>query len=241
MVFPHHWGSKRGPDSPASAPQKHGTNLGQPAPGPSVWETGWARVRLPAWAVRRQRSFPGRGQGRARRMAGGRQEAGGSLVGDTGPRDLALDPRGPPERSLPLRSSGRMVRLRSFSSQVPRGTAALGCRPEAPRDTTWPEVAPGGSVRPPLLLASSVSRWLARALCSTGARWDLFVAAGRPGRTHRLQGPLGLSGAPPRLSCSLLLCHGVPTTGCSCRRQGWSCQKGAAGSSVSAPQHLLDR
>lgn len=129
---------------------------------------------------------------------------------------------------------------RSFSSQVPRGTAALGCRPEAPRDTTWPEVALGGSVRPPLLLASSVSRWLARALCSTGARWDLFVAAGRPGRTHRLQGPLGLSGAPPRLSCSLLLCHGVPTTGCSCRRQGWSCQKGAAGSSVSAPQHLLD-
>lgn len=62
----------------------------------------------------------------------------------------------------------------------------------------------------------------------------MFVAAGRP---RRLQGPLGLSGAPPPLSCSV-------SRGAHRRLQPLEAgggQKEAGGSSVAAAQHLLDR
>lgn len=92
----------------------------------------------------------------------------------------------------------------------------------------------GGSVRPPLPPAGSVSRWsrlVPRAQQGLGGTclWRLQAA-----------GTLGLSGAPPPPCCSLLLCHGVPTTGCTCRRQGKELSEGSWGSPVAVPQHLLD-
>ena len=105
------------------------------------------------------------------------------------------------------------------------------------RGTKGHHVARGGTGRlgPPTFAAGQLckplpgtcpvfSRGAVGRVCGSWQAWENPQAAGT----------LGLAGAPPRLSCSLLLCHGVPTAGCSCRRQGRSRRKGAAGLSVSA-------
>lgn len=180
----------------------------------------------------RQGKKDGKGSAGGRRFTDGGTQVPGPGAGPGRP------PRGEPAPSLQWEDGETWTRC--FCSQAPQGIAAPGCRPEAPRDTAWPEVAPGGSVRP----ASATSRLckLLAGSCPVHNRGSVGLVCGgcRPGRARRLQGPLGLSGAPPPLGCSLLLCHGVPTSGCNCQRQGRSCQKGAGGPSVAAPQHLLD-
>lgn len=234
-MFPHHWGSGRGPDSPASAPQKHGTNPGQLAPGPCRGDgPGLSQTssvgHVPPTQLPQERPRQGKKDGKGsaggRRLTDGGTQVPGPAAGPGRP------PRGEPAPSLQWEDGETWTRC--FCSQAPQGIAAPGCRPEAPRDTAWPEVAPGGSVRP----ASATSR-LCKPLagsCPVHNRGLVGLVCGG----CRLQGPLGLSGAPPPPCCSLLLCHGVPTTGCNCQRQGRSCQKGAGGSPVAVPQHLLD-
>lgn len=192
--------------------------------------------RGPPMQLPQERPRQGKKDGRG--SAGGRQFTGG---GHRSPGPGAGPERPPREEPAPsLQWEDGETWTWSFSSQVPRGIAALGCQPEAPRDTTWPEVAPGGSVRPPLPLASSVSRCLARALCSAGAQWDLFVAAGRPGRTRRLQGPSvwqGLRLVSPAPCCCVT---GCPPLAAAAGGRGGAVGRELRGS-LSAPQHLLDR
>ena len=164
--------------------------------------------------MHRQRSFPWRGRGRARRMAGGRQEAGSSLAGrhrSLGPgAGPGRPPRGEPAPS-PQWEDGETWR-RGFSGQAPRGIAAPSGSSEGHR------VARGGTGRvgPPHLCC-----------------WPALGAAGQ----HLPCGQQGLGGTcsrwlgdpagcrdpsvcwGPRL-LPPALCHGVPTTGCNRRKRG---------------------
>lgn len=188
-----------GPDSPASAPQKRGTGLGQLAPGSLVWEVVPAESGFQCGPCTANAASPGGAEAGQEGWQGVSRRPAAPWRGDTGPRGPALDPGGPPEGSLPLHYSGRTARPGGGASAVRRPGGLLPQRkqqgtPRGPR-RHWE-----GRSAPPLLLSSAVSRWPARAVWATGARWDLFAAAGRP---RRLQGPLGLLGAPPPLSCSV--------------------------------------
>ncbi|CAI9157388.1 unnamed protein product [Rangifer tarandus platyrhynchus] len=154
-------------------------------------------------------------------MAGGRQEAGGSLVGGHRSPGPGAGPGRPPRRE-PAPS------LR-WEDARPGGGASVSGAPgdccswlltEAARDTAWPEAAPGGSVCP----------------ISAAGQHVPCGKQGLGGTPRRLQGPLGLSGALPSLSCSV-------SRGDHHRLQPPEVgggQKEAGGSSVAAAQHLLD-
>ena len=179
----------------------------------------------------RQRSFPRRGQGRARRMARGQQEAGGSLMGGHRSRGPALDPEGPPEGSLPLRSSGRMARPGHGASAVrrPRGLLLLaaGRRHQGtPHGQRWHREAQSA---PPLPPAGSVSCWPARAPCTTGARWDLFVAAAGLGEPAGCRDPSVCQGLHLLSAAPCCCVTGCPPVAATARGRGGAVRRELGG------------
>lgn len=153
---PHHWGSRRWAQTvqlqlprnmvPAWVSRPRGPWSGRWSRPSQASSVGHALPTQLPWEGLRQGKKDGRGSAGGRRLTGG-----GTQV----PRP-ALDPRGPPEGSRPLRCGGRTERPGGGASAVRR-----------PRGSKGHRVARGG---PPLLPASAVSHWPARAVWATGAR-----------------------------------------------------------------------
>ena len=192
-----------GPDSPASAPQKRGTGLGQLAPGSLVWEVVPAESGFQCGPCTANAASPGGAEAGQEGWQGVSRRPAAPWRGDTGPRGLALDPGGPPEGSLPLHYSGRTARPGGGASAVRRPGGLLPQRkqqgtPRGPR-RHWE-----GRVRP---TSAAVQRCEPLAsTCRVGNRGSVGLVRGG-WETPQAAGTPRFVGGP---ASSLLLC----VTGC---------------------------
>lgn len=162
-----------GPDSPASAPQKRGTGLGQPAPGPLVWEVVPAESGFQCGPrTANAASLGGAEAGQEGWQGVGRRPAA-HWWGDTGPQagtGPGRPPRGEPAPSL--RWEDGETWGRSFSGQAPQGE-----QQGTPRGPGRPTSAAGQRCEP---LASTCRLGNRGSVGLVPGGWETPQAAGTP-------------------------------------------------------------